>query len=511
MAHILIEGLDGVWRMLIDLPTSSLITLLILITLLLTLSYALYNTHLHPLRSYPGPILWRSFRLPYVMSTHRGRLHTDLKDFHTNYGPIVRIAPNELSYANSAAWKDMYLNRPNQPVFERNRTWFKKMTPDEPNSIMGYDEDDHARFRRAFANSFSEKSLRDQIPVVESYVDLFISQLKKKENESVDLAQWFNFLTFDLSADLSFGSSFSCLQSGTAHVWVRVTQDFGKGLALIASVNTYYIDRLLRYIIPEKVLQRMKDHREISSAKARARLELSTERPDFVTPTKKYISIHPEFAMTTKEWEVNMLVIAFAASETTASALTAAVRELCQHRGALARLVSEIRGAFAEERDITVASTQHLIYLNAVINETLRLDPPVVTGVPRVTPSPGSIICGRWVSAGTYVGYNQFAANRQGYNFHLPNTFLPERFIEMDGRDDMAGLNPFGAGRNSCIGVKLAYAEMRVALAKLIWVFDVRLDKEDGGWTWGEQETYIFWDKKPLHVVLTRVDGELRR
>lgn len=439
-----------------------------------------------------------------MISTHRGRLHTDLKDFHAKYGPIVRIAPNELSYANSAAWKDIYLNRPNHPVFERNRTWFKKMTPDEPNSIMGYDEDDHARFRRAFANSFSDKSLREQIPVIESYVDLFISQLKEKEKESVDLAQWFNFLTFDLSADLSFGSSFTCLENGTAHVWVRVAQDFGKGLALIASVNTYRIDHLLRYIIPKKVLQRMKDHREISSAKARQRLELTTERPDFVSPTRKYISTHPDFALSTKEWEINMLVIAFAASETTASALTAAVRELCQHRGALARLVSEIRYAFEKEGDITVASTQNLTYLNAVINETLRLDPPVVIGVPRVTPSPGSMICGRWVSGGTYVSYNQFAANRQAYNFHSPNTFLPERFIDACERDDMAGFNPFGAGRNSCIGVKLAYAEMRVVLARLVWGFDVQLEGE-GGWEWGEQETYIFWDKNPLNVVLTRV------
>jgi cytochrome P450 len=386
------------------------------------------------------------------------------------------------------------------------------MSPDEPNSIMGFDEEDHSRFRRAFANSFSDKSLRDQAPVVERYIDLFIQKLK--EQETVDLAAWFNYLTFDLSGDLSFGESFSCLSTGTAHAWVAVAQDFGKGLALIASINQYHIDKLLRYIIPKKVLQRTKDHRAISSAKARKRLALEEERPDFVSPTKKYIEKHPDLALTTSEWEINMLVIAFAASETTASALTAATRELCQHRGCLARLATEIRTNFEKESDITVASTQHLQYLNAAINETLRLDPPVVIGVPRICPHGGAQICNRYVPAGTYVTYNQFAANRQSYNFHLPNSFVPERFLQKDSRDNMEGFMPFAAGRHSCIGMKLAYAEMRVALAKLIWTFDMRLaegmESEFGGrWDWGKQRTFIFWDKKPLNVVLTRVDGQL--
>lgn len=385
------------------------------------------------------------------------------------------------------------------------------MTHDEPNSIMGFDEEDHSRFRRAFANSFSNKSLRDQAPVIESYVDLFISKLKEKN--FVDLAQWFNYLTFDLSGDLTFGESFSCLESSTAHAWVIVAQDFGKGLALVASVNQYHIDKLLRYIIPKKILQRTKDHRAISSAKARKRLALNEGRSDFVTPTKKYIEKHPDLALTTKEWEINMLVIAFAASETTASALTAMVKELCQHRGCLARLSSEIRGAFEKESDITIASTTSLPYLDAVINEALRLDPPVVIGVPRICPPPGAQICSRYVPAGTYVTYNQFAANRQAYNFHLPNSFVPERFLKRDERDNMEGFMPFAVGRHSCIGMKLAYAEMRVVLARLVWGFDIKLRDEGGEkggrWDWGRQKTFIFWDKEGLNVVLERVDGKL--
>jgi cytochrome P450 len=378
------------------------------------------------------------------------------------------------------------------------------MTPDEPNSIMSPDEEDHARFRRAYANSFSDKSLRDQAPVVESYVDLFITQLRAlasdPKSKTVNLGKWFNYLTFDLSGDLSFGSSFSCLSTGQTHPWVAIAQDFGKGLALIASVNQYPpFHNLLRYIIPKKIMQRSMDHRMMSGLKASDRLALSTTRPDFVTPTLAYLQ-QKGVQLTSKEWEMNMLVIAFAASETTASALTAIVRELVQHKGVLHRLQSELRQTFASEEEITIASTTHVPYLNAVINEGLRLDPPVVIGVPRVTPAGGALICNKFVTAGTYVTYNQFSANRQSYNFHSPNTFMPERFLAACEGDDLKGNQPFGMGRNMCIGMKLAMAELRVTVARLVWGFDLKLEGER--WDWGEQKTYIFWVSISVFAIL---------
>jgi cytochrome P450 len=280
-----------------------------------------------------------------------------------------------------------------------------------------------------------------------------------------------------------------------------IAQDYGKGLALFASVNLYPpVDKLLKYIIPKRILQRTQDHRAISSAKARKRLALDTDRPDFVTPTKKYND--QKNKLTDPEWDINMLVIAFAASETVASALTAIVRELVQNENVLHRLIKELRDTYAREKDITITSTTNLTYLNAVINEGLRLNPPVVIGTPRISPPGGATVCGRFVPANTYVAYNQFAANRQSYNFQDANSFNPERFINPDPKvDDMAGFQPFGIGRHSCIGMKLAYAEMRVTLARLVWGFDLKLEDEEDMWDWGVQKTYILWVSEIFRVV----------
>ena len=73
---------------------------------------------------------------------------------------------------------------------------------------------------------------------------------------------------------------------------------------------------------------------------------------------------------------------------------------LLQHRGVLHRLTAEIRDNFQNESDMTVASTSNLPYLNAVINEGMRLGPPNAIGVPRIAPKGGDTVCDQWVPEG---------------------------------------------------------------------------------------------------------------
>lgn len=117
----------------------------------------------------------------------------------------------------------------------------------------------------------------------------------------------------------------------------------------------------------------------------------------------------------------------------------------------------------------------------------------------------------------TYVAYNQYSANRQEYNFHLPNTFLPERFFSSEtglkpspynnNKDDMASFQPFSIGRHQCIGMKIAYAEMRIIVARVLWEFDIKLADQQDRFDWGEQETYILWEKRPLNILVTLAKG----
>jgi hypothetical protein len=66
----------------------------------------------------------------------------------------------------------------------------------------------------------------------------------------------------------------------------------------------------------------------------------------------------------------------------------------------LQRLTQEVRGAFPTFEDVTITKLSQLPYLQACIEEGLRMYPPVASGLPRITPEGGAKICGQWVPSG---------------------------------------------------------------------------------------------------------------
>ncbi|KEF52465.1 uncharacterized protein A1O9_11307 [Exophiala aquamarina CBS 119918] len=491
---------------------------LLLLTLIGILSITLkllYNIFLHPLRHYPGPLTWRATRLNWVFSLQRGYLHQDLLAIHNKYGPVVRIAPDELSYIDARAWKDIYVSgsaRPGHPAIERNGIWFRRQSPSEPWSIMGNNEDAHARYRRAFGGAFSEKAVKDQAPLIEKYVETMMQKFHRMVssgdgNAVVDIASWLNFVTFDISGDLSFGVSFGSTETGKPHPWVEIACNFGKGVALVASLNYFSpLQKLLSYSMPEKVRAKMTYHRQLSVQKVRQRLQLKGERADFVQSVLKYNEGKKE-KITAEELEWNMSVFVFAGSETSSTAMASVLFGLLKTPGAMRRVTEEIRSAFACEEDINVASAARLAYLTAVIKEGLRLGPPSAVTVPRIVPAAGEEICGKWVPGGTFVTVNQYPSFRSATNFSNPDQFIPERFLPNESpspNDNLAAFNPFLVGRHMCIGYKFAWAEMRLILARLLYAFDMSLSGNPRVSDWGQQQTFIFWQKDPLLIQLKR-------
>lgn len=151
-------------------------------------------------------------------------------------------------------------------------------------------------------------------------------------------------------------------------------------------------------------------------------------------------------------------------------------------------------------------------YLLAVLSESLRLYPPPPTLFPRIVRAEGDVIGGAFVAGGTAVGLNQVAAGRDPANFARADEFVPERWMEGGnvgegkGESDFNGdrrevFMPFGAGPRNCVGVNLAYLEIRVVLAKLIWTFDMWIEDDSRNWV-EVQDVYMGWQKGPLNMRL---------
>ena len=131
------------------------------------------------------------------------------------------------------------------------------------------------------------------------------------------------------------------------------------------------------------------------------------------------------------------------------------------------------------EDEMTINSVSLLTYMLACPSEALRMYPPVPTGLPRVVPNGGASIAGHYVPGAATVAIHQWAMYHVEDIFKEPFAFHPRRLLN-DPRfdaDRQEALQPFHiGGRNSIspiclstkadLGLGLAYAEMRLILAR---------------------------------------------
>ena len=157
-------------------------------------------------------------------------------------------------------------------------------------------------------------------------------------------------------------------------------------------------------------------------------------------------------AMTDAELRDELVTLLLAGHETTATALSWAFERLSRHPAALDRLLAEVDSGGEGE------------YLDAVINETLRVR-PVVPTVVRVLTEPLEV-GGRVLPAGARVVPSIYLVNRNPQIYEQPREFRPERFLGQ--APDTYSWIPFGGGIRRCIGASFALYEMRTIMRTVL-------------------------------------------
>ncbi|KAK8120575.1 Cytochrome P450 [Apiospora kogelbergensis] len=477
--------------------------------LLCAIGKTVYNLYFHPLASYPGPLLARATRLYHAYYDISGVSVWTVKDWHEKYGPVVRIAPDELSYTDSQAWPAIYgfPNKDGTGNFEKDPQWWNK-APSGILSIVDADEDGHRLMRRLQNPAFSDKALRSQESVIKGYIDLLIQKLHGLASDpgtaTTDMVAWYNFTTFDIIGDLAFGEPFHCLWEAVNHWWLDAVFDlFQDGVFMRAARRlSWPLPSILAWLfVPKKLVKNRMDQFMFTVERVNRRLQMTTDRPDFLSYILK---AEGDKAMSMEETYVCAQVLIVAGSETTATALTGATSLLLENAEALKRLTAEIEDRFGSEDDITIQSTAELPYLSAVVQESLRMCPPGPAVFPRVVPEGGRVVCGQFVPGGFTVGVHQLAADRSSRNFADPESFLPERWLGdlHFVKDDKAACQPFSYGPRNCIGKNLAMAEIKTILSRVIWNFDMKLHPASHGWL-NRQKAFTSWKKEELKVALS--------
>lgn len=107
--------------------------------------------------------------------------------------------------------------------------------------------------------------------------------------------------------------------------------------------------------------------------------------------------VEPGNGVSEAEQLSNAELLIGAGSETTATSLSGTVYLLLRNPECMAKLVKEVRSAFNTEAEMTFAAVDKLEYVGAVLNESLRMYPPVPGRLPRTTGPQGDEILGKWV------------------------------------------------------------------------------------------------------------------
>lgn len=129
-------------------------------------------------------------------------------------------------------------------------------------------------------------------------------------------------------------------------------------------------------------------------------------------------------------------------------------------------------------------------YVTAVIKETFRLYPTIISTLARVLSDPLLVEPhGLSLPAGTVVGMTNYLHHRDPHVFPDPDRFVPERWLPDDkdkGRDIQAmeaSLTPFSVGRRNCIGQTLAWEELYIAVDVMMRAgLSFRLGREMESW-----------------------------
>lgn len=130
--------------------------------------------------------LWHSYHLC------TGDIVSVLSRAHEAYGPVLRIAPDEVLFISSRAWDDIYGARPGKPEMDKDTPLYKG--PTAPHSIVTVDGELHRFYRRLLAKGFSDAALREQEPVIQRNINLLVEKLHKEvaAGKTPEMTAWFN-------------------------------------------------------------------------------------------------------------------------------------------------------------------------------------------------------------------------------------------------------------------------------------------------------------------------------
>jgi cytochrome P450 len=337
----------------------------------------------------------------------------------------------------------------------------------------------------------------------------------------MDLSDWFNYLTFDVMGKLVFGRVFDIINNPAnryiplaIHPSARRT---GVMVAMPSLMKIYpYLERVLD---PERAKERyafVEAARSIAMARAQAKADPTqdTLSENGSQQEKKVKDIYgkmldvrdPETGQgfSAPELLSESMLLIVAGSDTTATALSTLFFYIIRNEHIFDKLVHEIRSTFSSLDSIRSSpELTSCVYLRACLNESLRIIPPVGGTLWREVLSGGLDVSvpvkgtGRnkqvHLPAGVELGVAAYALHHNTAYFDRPYAFEPTRWIASAKGNSSEQVEraksafcPFSIGPRGCPGQALAFTEASIAVARILYSFDIKSASPELGGHIGE-------------------------
>ncbi|KAK8044222.1 hypothetical protein PG993_004246 [Apiospora rasikravindrae] len=470
-------------------------------------SILIYRSHFHHLKHIPGLYF---ARLSTFWTARKAsgdcRFHVRLQELHAQYGDVVRIGPRLVSLARADALLQT-------SALGKSTFWAHAETDDRKKSFaMSRDPEDHRIRRRPWELAFSPKHLSKHDAAMQEAIGLFIDRLLTLEPDDssaagarvVDVTDAVSRLTFDVTGIVGFGHSFGATVSegewtapGAGGLAQRACGagipgaggDFAPFLNLCEGVmNEHRAERR-----EKKNLEKTGEENSVEEEEANLNDEIRDQEGD-PKPVIAFVLDalergDPSAAPTPEALADESRSMIAAGADTTQSAMTNMLGFVAARGDVQRRLQGLVDATFPHGPSsftyaglLLPASAETLGWIDAIIHETLRIQPSAPTANPRVTPRQGleiaeSVFGPRiWIPGDVEILQSPYVIHRDSRWFERPDEFLPERWLPgSDIKCDRAAYFPFHLGKHACIGKAMAMEEMRSVLTRVVLQFDMDL------------------------------------
>ncbi|KAJ1652993.1 hypothetical protein IWQ61_006797 [Dispira simplex] len=488
------------------------------VNLLAGLGWCCYQIFLSPLATIPGPFLCKIITTRYRPFFLRGTLYRRTVVWHQKYGPIVRIGPNIVSIIDKTAIRQVH----GSYEFIKAPSWYHAFEQFTPGMFTASNEQVHRQRRRILQPAFTPKALRGVEDVItevgpSNLVEVWGEKLPavkgnkehgQEEGLSVDLYHDLSLMLLDIITQLTLGKAVGVLKQGhhpivewfhafTTLVAVFTTLPFLKTNKIGFNTLRQRVQNLWEYSSQCIVEQRARiDQEQKENLGSEKNLEDSgatiyKKRTDILSSLLLAKDPITQERLTDSQLTCETITLMFAGTETTSATICLLYNLLFHHPKVYQRLQEEVIREFpiptsAASGDPLPLTTeliktlgithtnvkQRVPYVEAVINETMRMYPAAPGVFVRSVPRGGRVICGHYLPANTLVGLGM-TAYHYGPEWSNPYQFDPDRFMGTQGEKNLVKLLAFSLGPRQCVGRALAYLEMSITLATLIRVFHV--------------------------------------